>query len=69
VEGYAAAARAVSEQAPRVASEMDPQAVSNTLWAISELRVHLNCKAGGEGGGGGCGGGAGDERADAARGG
>jgi hypothetical protein len=29
--------RAVSEQVPRVAGEMRPQHVSNTLWAIAKL--------------------------------
>ena len=61
MEGYAAAARAVSEQAPRVASEMNPQAVSNTLYAIAKL-AEKEVE-------GGTGGGAGGERAGAARGG
>jgi|AntAceMinimDraft_5_1070358.scaffolds.fasta_scaffold17405_3 hypothetical protein len=33
----AVAVRAVSEQAPRVAGEMKPQNVSNTLYAIAKL--------------------------------
>jgi len=32
-----AAVRAVSEQAPRVAGQMNPQNVSNTLWGIAKL--------------------------------
>jgi hypothetical protein len=35
----AAALRAVSEQAPRVAGEMNPQNVSNSLWAIAKLSL------------------------------
>jgi uncharacterized protein YmfQ (DUF2313 family) len=37
MEVEAAAVRVVSAQAPRVAGQMNPQAVSNTLWGIAKL--------------------------------